>query len=420
MKRAGRSSLKIEIGAGVVFAVGLGALPAAVVGLDFAWLVVIASASVLVLAPLIARRQVHRIEVRSVPESIVVHAGRPTPFPVKLTSPITGRDLLLHVASPVEPSRERHSPPRVAVTELPGGLEHTIPVPVRFPERGRWAGPRLQIKSSFPFALFSATRTFPLDTKVTVLPRLLPRVDPVLKQLFSRAAAGVDAENASPRRGARGLPAEIRPARHGDTARDIAWRASVRAQRWMAVERASATRERRVDIVLARTVRGATASSLRRSALAFEAAIAHCATTTEWLTRESGLLSLWFDPPIQTNETAAPEVRSGRSLDHLEALAVVQRPDRPTSARDGEESPPLDAALTSAQAPTRIDSDRIRITFLPMAALEFQRAVEEWMLRTTPADEDVSCHIVLGVESNGRMVPVHANRAFTPPASETT
>ena len=62
-RRGNGASLRPATGAGVVLVVLLGALPAALVGLEPAWLIVVAGLASLAMAPLLARRQAVSVDV---------------------------------------------------------------------------------------------------------------------------------------------------------------------------------------------------------------------------------------------------------------------------------------------------------------------------------------------------------------------
>lgn len=398
--------LSAEIGSGVVLAIAIGALPAALVGLDLAWIVVTASVSLLIVAPVLAAAQVRGLDAVARKETLIAHAGRAVPLPLTIRSSRTARHVVLEVVPPSHRSSERSGAPRVAMPAIRAGTTEEMAIPTRLSERGVWSGLRLRTRSSWPFGLFTATRRIALSVDVTVLPRIMPRVDPAVRALTPKEASGIDDRRTAPRRGARGLPAEIRPARAGDTARDLAWRASVRHGRWLSVDRPSSALEQEVDIVLVTTVRGG--QSLRRSSYAFESAVAHCATTVEWLTRRGARVRL----DVGDGEEI---VDSARALPHLRRLTIVART---------ESVGPIGRAMREH----RRGDHRLRITFVPLSPLDFQRAVEAHSAtrasgsssphrRSTrrasaPSgmrldDRDRGAHghaITLGVEAGGRIV----------------
>ena len=113
-RRGTGASLRPATGAGVVLAVLLGALPAAVVGLEAAWLIVVAGVACLAMAPLLARRQALSVEVAHAPRSLRLHAGRTTPLTLELAAHGDARGLLVDVGVD-RSSRSREGAPRLAV-----------------------------------------------------------------------------------------------------------------------------------------------------------------------------------------------------------------------------------------------------------------------------------------------------------------
>ncbi|MEM9382377.1 MAG: DUF58 domain-containing protein [Planctomycetota bacterium] len=348
-----RSRTRPTAHAGVVLAVVVGALPAATVGLDVAWVVVASGLSALALAPFAARRQVRAVQRFDAPKRVVAHVGRTTPIQVEIGVRRTARHLLLDVTRDDAPPAERERAPRLAITAIRGanGAPLAVSASIRPGRRGRSSRVAATFESSFPFSLFRSERRIVAASELIAVPRVLRRADGALRTWLTRVASGDDAVAARHAPRSAGLPVAFRPTRVDDTARDIAWRASARHMRWIAVDRTPLARER-VTIEIVSAVRGARATSARRSTAAFEAAVTLCATAIDRLTRAGHVVTLRVsradaDEPIDAIARARSEVaaKSARALPHLIALAdVVQAPpqDDPggtADARPGRNTP---------------------------------------------------------------------------------
>ena len=353
--------------AGVVLAIVLGALPAATVGLDVAWVVVASGTSVLLLAPLLARRQVRAIESAMLQQQLIIHAGRTSHVKVTLQLSRRARHVLVDVTRTDARPSERERAPRLALASISSssssGPAIEIEAPIRLPSRGRTDALALTFESVFPFGLFRAQARLIVPCEVAVLPRVLRRGDRALEALLAEIGSKDDASSARPARRGSGLPAAFRPSRRDDTARDIAWRPSARRLRWISTDRSPVTNDR-VAIVLVTGVRAAGLSNARRSSAAFEAAISVCATAVDRLTRAGREVTLRFastdpDAPASALTRARSGVasRSVRALPHVLALTDVDE--------GGGESPTLGAGAAS-----RTDAPQLVIvaTALPRGA----------------------------------------------------
>ncbi|MEM1451650.1 MAG: DUF58 domain-containing protein [Planctomycetota bacterium] len=319
--------------AGVVLAVVLGALPAATVGLDVAWVVVASGVGALALAPFVARRQVLALTSFDAPPRIVAHVGRSTPIAIGLGVRRTARHILVDVTRDDAPPSERERAPRLAIAAIRGAPGETLSAStsIRPGRRGRSSLVAATIESSFPFGLFRSERRLVAPTELIAVPRVLRRADGALQSWLTRLASGDDSPEARPVPRSSGLPVAFRPFRVDDTARDIAWRASARQMRWIAIDRTPLGRER-VTVVLVTSVRSARATSARRSTAAFEAAVTLCATAIDQLARAGHVVTLRLshadaDGSIEeiTREPAEVASTSARTVPHLMALADVEQ-----------------------------------------------------------------------------------------------
>ncbi len=252
----GSTTTRYSASAWAIVAVVVGAVPAAVLGLDIAWIVVAAGSSVLVIAPGLARRQTQAITAIARPAAVRVSEGRTSTLELQIQSQRTARDVLLDASLVGDSTTERERAPRLALHAVRPDGPHTLDCPVRLPRRGRHDGLLLSVSSSFPFGFVTATRTWNLAGPVTVHPRVFDRGDRRLQRVIERVADGVDeSRHARSSASSRGLPVGVRGGRPGDPARDIAWRASARSGRWLTQERAP-TQEARVQIDLVNIVHG--------------------------------------------------------------------------------------------------------------------------------------------------------------------
>lgn len=345
--------------AGVVLAIVLGALPAALVGLDVAWVVVASGVSALILAPLLARRQVLAFAWFEPPSQVLLHAGRTAPVVIELGLRHTARHVLVDVTRADASPLERERAPRLALAVLSTRASSArrdsvrIDVATRVAARGRSGALAATFESVFPFGLFRAEVRLVAATELVVLPRVLRRGDATLERWLSEVTAGDDASSARPLSRSAGLPAAFRASRVDDTVRDIAWRASARHMRWISIDRTPPSHDR-VTVVLVTSVRGASATSAHRSSAAFEAAVNICATAIDHLTRAGHEVTLRL---VDVDANAAPQQiararsrvvsKSVRTLPHLLALTdvVAQNPSR---------TPEECAAPTASGRPMRL------------------------------------------------------------------
>jgi len=341
--------------AGVVLAIVLGALPAAMVGLDVAWVVVASGVSALLLAPLLARRQVLAFAWFEPPSQVLLHAGRTAPVAIELGLRHTARHVLVDVTRADASPLERERAPRLALAVVSSARRDSVRIDVatRVAARGRSGALAATFESVFPFGLFRAEVRLVAATELVVLPRVLRRGDAALERWLSEVTAGDDASSARPLSRSAGLPAAFRPSRLDDTVRDIAWRASARHMRWISIDRTPPSHDR-VTVVLVTSVRGAGATSAHRSSAAFEAAVNICATAIDHLTRAGHEVTLRL---VDADSDAAPEqiarvrsrvvAKSVRTLPHLLALTDVV-------AQNPSSAPGEPAAPTASGRPTRL------------------------------------------------------------------
>ena len=406
-RRGNGASLRPATGAGVVLAVLMGALPAALVGLESAWLIVVAGLASLAMAPILARRQAVFVEVASAPRSLRLHAGRTTPLGLELVASGDARGLLLDVG--VDGSaRSRERAPRLAIPRLRTGTATRVTIPVRLGARGHHDAVTVRVTSSFPFSLVHAARAVHVPLRVTVLPRLLAPAERALVERFVRTTLVGESADRAARMRTSGLPVGLRHARSGDRARDIDARASVRKSRWIAFDRSDLHDDREIVVGLVLRVKGRASSSQRRGELAFEAAVAHCASAVELLLRTHGAVTLEESLPSQ-------EQLDARAAASLEADAVVSRITRGASAPllDRLAAVHLDGAHLGEDsgAPwrsARSQGARRRVIFLPLSPLEFRRAAE-----AREASSDAGSTWIIGIDGSGRALRLSDAEAST-------
>ena len=406
-RRGNGASLRPATGAGVVLAVLMGALPAALVGLESAWLIVFAGLASLAMAPLLARRQAVSVEVGSAPRTLRLHAGRTTPFGLELAARGDARGLLLDVG--VDGSaRSSERAPRLAVPRLRTGIATRVTIPVRLGARGHHEAVTLRVTSSFPFSLVHAARAVHVPLRVTVLPRLLAPAERALVERFVRTTLVGESADRAARMRTSGLPVGLRHARSGDRARDLDARASVRKSRWIAFDRSDLHDDREIVVRLVLRVKGRASSSQRRAELAFEAAVAHCASAVELLLRTHGAVTLEESLPSQ-------ERLDARAAAALEADAVVSRVTRGASAPllDRLAAVHLDGAHRGEDsgAPARSarsQGARRRVIFLPLSPLEFRRAAE-----AREVSSDAGSTWIIGIDGSGRALRLSGAEAST-------
>ena len=406
-RRGNGASLRPATGAGVVLAVLMGALPAALVGLEPAWLIVVAGLASLAMAPILARRQAVSVEVASAPRSLRLHAGRTTPLGLELVASEDARGLLLDVG--VDGSaRSRERAPRLAIPRLRTGTTTRVTIPVRLGARGHHDAVTVRVTSSFPFSLVHAARAVHVPLRVTVLPRLLAPAERALIERFVRTTLVGESADRAARMRTSGLPVGLRHARSGDRARDIDARASVRKSRWIAFDRSDLHDDREIVVGLVLRVKGRASSNRRRGELAFEAAVAHCASAVELLLRTHGAVTLEESLPSQ-------ERLDARAAAALEADAVISRVTRGASAPllDRLAAVHLDGAHLGEDsgAPARSARSqgvRRRVIFLPLSPLEFRRAAE-----AREASSDAGSTWIIGIDGSGRAVRLSGAEAST-------
>lgn len=426
-----RDRIAPTTGAGVVLAIALGALPAALVGLEFAWLVVIAALTILAVAPWLAWREVRAVSAVAPPPSLRVHAGRATPVTFDFRVRRSCRDLLADVSVEGAGDRERDGAPKVAIEGMVPGSPVRVPLIARFGSRGTAVHLLLRITSTFPFGLFVATRKLVLPSIVRVLPRLQPRADAALAAVLQEPSPSGASRARLQHLTRTGLPIGLRSARQGDRLRDIAWKPSLRQSRWVAFDREGQEVERHVTVVLQLGVRGSSSSSLRRTGLAFESAVSHCATAIEWLFSRTGSVRLEFsstpaDAPLHViargsvpehQRAAGRGVRGGAAhgpstlMDRLSDIKInpAHGPRdtlSPSGAPAADELPGPEPKGPDPLGPKRLDQNLghgdsdLRIVFVGMSALEYQRATDAPADSAQPGEPGA---LVLGVDANGRI-----------------
>lgn len=317
-------------GAGVLVAIVLGATPAALLGLDLAWIVVAIGATILFLAPWLARAQVLAIESVELPPACQVHAGKTVEVGARLRLSRPARMLLMALVRPDDPRASRDRAPRILVAA--GGSTSSLPdagvslqLPLRVPTRGRSDTLLLLVRSSYPFGLVSASRSMALPLQLTALPRLSQEREVGLQRMMPQLAGAFDEGAQRPAIYGGGLPAGLRDARTGDSRRDLHMRSSLRRRRWTAKER-SELGHGLAQVTL--HVPPTDGHPSRRSIAAFEAATSTAAAIIQGLHRLGLDVDLGTRAPISGVEghprpRRQSLLRSKSTLAHLHSLTDV-------------------------------------------------------------------------------------------------
>lgn len=270
-----RVQLRTTTGAGVVITTVLGAVPAGLLGLELAWLVVALGGAILGLSAWSAARATRAVQVADAPRNARAVAGRTVSLPIELRVVARTPPLTLAVLEASARRGVEGAVSRVGLLPLRRGSRVRARVLARFGRRGVHDRVALEIATSFPFGLIEARRHVPLACEVAVAPRPARAPFPsLMRWTQSRGERAAQELVPEPRGLARDLPDGLREARGRETAREIAWRASARAGRPVALERRANPRPAGVDVVLVKAVLGADQSARRRDDDAFESAVA--------------------------------------------------------------------------------------------------------------------------------------------------
>ncbi|WP_145196382.1 hypothetical protein [Planctomycetes bacterium Poly30] len=301
---------------GILLATVIGATPAALAGMELAWLVVSFGLSVLILAPWLARRQVLAIERVHTPSRITVHAGKTVGVGTRLVTRRAARLVTVALVRASDDRASRERAPRLLIAAIGRRREgYPLELPLRVPVRGRSEGLRLLISSGYPFGLVTASRSLGVEALLIALPRLMPDRDidarRVLRQVLARENEATQRHLA---RG-QGLPVSLRDARHGDSVRDLHLRSSLRRARWTAVERPRLTNDSASVILCFPSGAGGMSS---RAAAAFEVAVSVAAS----------IVQAWTGRGLEVELlTGEPHPHASGLLDHdPNSLCVSQNP----------------------------------------------------------------------------------------------
>ena len=148
-----------------VMALAAAALGAAWTGVTAVGLAAAGAVALLGLARAVTPRNLAGVEPRPLP-ALTTRAGQRLEVPVHLRAPrARGRDLVLQFVQGRGRAGSGH------IEGLEGGRGRAV-VPVRFRTRGVARRLTLDLASSYPFGLLTATRRFELEADVLVLPRL--------------------------------------------------------------------------------------------------------------------------------------------------------------------------------------------------------------------------------------------------------
>ncbi len=344
---SGQTRFSFGPGAGMLLAVVLGAAPAAWMGLDLAWIVVAIGATVLLLAPWVARRQVHAVRSVKMPASCTVHAGKVVPISLTLEVARPARMLLAALVRTGDPRGVRERAPKTLIVALgPAGpksgtstdTDVHLSLPLRAASRGRSSEIELVLQSSYPLGLVTASRSLVVPLELTALPRLLPERDLDLQRTMVHLAGLTDQATARHVTRGEGLPSGLRDARVGESRRHLHMRASLRRGRWTAMERPELGNEL-AEVTLHLPAMDGHPS--RRSHAAFEAATSVTASVVQGLHRLGMDVDLGTRSPSSTDPGSPPPRRLslGRSrttlphLQHLTDVSMVPGPARATTPR---------------------------------------------------------------------------------------
>jgi uncharacterized protein (DUF58 family) len=338
----------------MLLAIVLGAAPAAWMGLELAWIVVALGSTVLLLAPWLARRQVRSITGIRLPAVCTVHAGKTVPISVRMDVAHSARMLLVALVGPGDSKAVRDRAPRTLITALapargPSAAseppESSLELPLRASTRGRWKGLELAVQSSYPFGLVTAYRSLPAPIELTALPRLLPERDLGLQRAMSQLAGLSDEDRQWRVTRGEGLPSGLRDLRPGDSKTQLHLRASLRRQRWTAMERPELGAEL-AEVTLHRPLTGPHPS--RRVLAAFEAATSMTASVVRGLHEmglsvDLGTLDRLAEGDAEPRHPRRALGRSKSTLRHLQSLTDVSLD--PVEAGSSERAPRNRAAV---------------------------------------------------------------------------
>ncbi|MEL6431086.1 MAG: DUF58 domain-containing protein [Planctomycetota bacterium] len=373
--------LRPTTGAGVVLAVVLGAVPAGVLGLELAWLVVALGCAALLLSAWAAARAVRAFELVEAPATARAVVGRTSTLPVELRVTARTPPVTLTALEERASRSATDAASRVELAGLHAGARLRTRVLARFGRRGTLPRIALEVATSFPFGLVEARAQLSVACEVAVGPRPAgARVPELARWAVGRGT--VLAAELVPRTDGfvRDLPDGLREARGDETAREIAWRASARAGRTIALERRAAPRPTRVDVVLVTSVLGPERGPRRRDDEAFEATVAFAQALVHALAQRDVRARLALsgaapDASATAHAAAAGTYATTRSTIRRVLVGVARTGH---GAERASSEPPRGGARGDAAAAT--------IVLLPTAPLALTRGSSEEARPPGPRD----------------------------------
>ncbi|MCP3920557.1 MAG: DUF58 domain-containing protein [bacterium] len=291
---APESSVRPTGAALTVIAVGVAGLVGELVDLEPFGIVFGVCAAALLLAWFLAVQQLKRVEIEP-PAGGMSFATVPRSF--ELTARCTGTSLAARdVLIAIDDGRKGEPPLTGHVARIPPGVDVRTSVTPRFRDRGRRKHVTVEVRSSFPFGLFEATRRLRLDVDHVVLPRL-GRLGPLERRLANISGRVDDAQ-----RGALGDGEfyGLREWREGQSMRRVHWKLSARRGRLLLRELVSEDRPA-IRLVLSTWVLVGMQNARVPS---FERAVSLAATLVEHFLRRGHRLELALAGPEPSTFTA--------------------------------------------------------------------------------------------------------------------
>jgi len=159
----------LERGSKLLLVATLASAFAAWAGLRIFLIAAAALLAIVLLAPLLTRRNTRELELAT-PRRLTVHAGDRVRVLIDVHNRSThaARDLLMTIAE----GRRMNSYPTGHVPMVAAGQHIRAEVHSRFAERGRQSLLHVVLSSSFPFGLLRRSVTYELPCELTVLPRI--------------------------------------------------------------------------------------------------------------------------------------------------------------------------------------------------------------------------------------------------------
>lgn len=217
--------------AGLLVGLSLMCMVAAMFGLTTLGLVTAGTFGLLLLGPLLARRNLAPL-LPALPKSLIAVAGQPTYWSLSLESQAAraSRDVLVVLD---EGRREVGALAAGQCVELAGEAHTTVELRPRFTARGRRHSIDLELRSSWPFGWLEERQRWRVPVDIFVLPRVVRLSSAALQQRQhdpgQRTVLG--------RRSHEGEVYALREWREGESLRHVQWKLSAHLGRRIASER---------------------------------------------------------------------------------------------------------------------------------------------------------------------------------------